>query len=162
MGIAQGMSILIDLADRMQTRRDIGCLFVWHRSDAKRLREMAEALGLDKANHIGHDHDQQHLARAFHSRNDPDQRNDQEPGRDAPANLLECRRLGVMARDGEDALEAQLRHDVAVHQRQRGNGTAHEVGRKDNARPRRGCDVRLGPHFSLITICCAIGSVHIV
>ncbi|OWY14212.1 glycosyltransferase WbuB [Thioclava sp. JM3] len=47
MGIAQGMDILLDLADRMQVRDDIGFLFVGRGRDAKRLREMARARGLD-------------------------------------------------------------------------------------------------------------------
>lgn len=47
MGIAQGMNILIDLAARMQSRRDIGFLFVGRGSDAKRLQSRAETLGLD-------------------------------------------------------------------------------------------------------------------
>lgn len=47
MGIAQGMDILLDLADRMQVRDDIGFLFVGRGRDAKRLRETARARRLD-------------------------------------------------------------------------------------------------------------------
>lgn len=47
MGIAQGMDILIDLAERMQARRDIGFLFVGRGSDAKRLAELAQSKTLD-------------------------------------------------------------------------------------------------------------------
>jgi glycosyltransferase involved in cell wall biosynthesis len=47
MGIAQGMGILLDLAERLIARTDIGFLFVGRGSDAKRLREDAAARGLD-------------------------------------------------------------------------------------------------------------------
>jgi len=47
MGIAQSMDILIDLAARMQSRQDIGFLFVGRGSDAKRLKAQAGMLGLD-------------------------------------------------------------------------------------------------------------------
>ncbi len=47
MGIAQGMDILIDLAARMQSRRDIGFLFVGRGGDAKRLKARAATLGLE-------------------------------------------------------------------------------------------------------------------
>jgi glycosyltransferase involved in cell wall biosynthesis len=43
MGIAQGMDILIDLAARMQSRRDIGFVFVGRGSDSKRLSERARS-----------------------------------------------------------------------------------------------------------------------
>ncbi|MGZ8983667.1 MAG: glycosyltransferase family 4 protein [Methylotenera sp.] len=46
MGVAQGMIILIDLAERLHHRRDIGFLFVGRGSDAKILREDAKARGL--------------------------------------------------------------------------------------------------------------------
>lgn len=46
MGVAQGMIILIDLAERLHHRRDIGFLFVGRGSDAKILREDAMARGL--------------------------------------------------------------------------------------------------------------------
>ena len=41
MGVAQGMGILIDLAERLHSRSDIGFLFVGRGSDAKLLREEA-------------------------------------------------------------------------------------------------------------------------
>lgn len=47
MGVAQGMIILIDLAERLYHRCDIGFLFVGRGSDAKILREDAMARGLD-------------------------------------------------------------------------------------------------------------------
>ncbi|WP_199797165.1 glycosyltransferase family 4 protein [Porphyrobacter sp. LM 6] len=53
MGMAQGMDILLDLADRMTTRADIGFLFVGRGNDARRLRESAAARGL--ANVFFHD-----------------------------------------------------------------------------------------------------------
>ena len=43
MGVAQGMDILLDLADRLQNRPDIGFLFVGRGSDAKRLQAAASA-----------------------------------------------------------------------------------------------------------------------
>ncbi len=53
MGVAQGMNILIDLAERLLGRRDIGFVFVGRGSDAKRLRDEARARGLD--NVVFHD-----------------------------------------------------------------------------------------------------------
>ena len=47
MGVAQGMDILIDLAQRLRARRNIGFVFVGRGSDAKRLREDAIARNLD-------------------------------------------------------------------------------------------------------------------
>lgn len=47
MGIAQGMAILLDLADRLKHRIDIGFLFVGRGSDSKRLRDEAAARSLD-------------------------------------------------------------------------------------------------------------------
>jgi glycosyltransferase involved in cell wall biosynthesis len=47
MGIAQGMAILLDLADRLKHRIDIGFLFVGRGSDSKRLRDDAVARSLD-------------------------------------------------------------------------------------------------------------------
>ena len=47
MGVAQGMSVLIDLAERLLNRVDIGFLFVGRGSDAQRLREDAKARGLN-------------------------------------------------------------------------------------------------------------------
>lgn len=46
MGIAQGMDILLELAERLQHRTDIGFLFVGRGSDAARLSARARALGL--------------------------------------------------------------------------------------------------------------------
>jgi hypothetical protein len=42
-GVAQGMDVLIDLAERLRGRRDIGFLFVARGSDARRLRADAKA-----------------------------------------------------------------------------------------------------------------------
>lgn len=53
MGVAQGMDVLIDLAERLRGRRDIGFLFVGRGSDAQRLRAGAQARGLD--NVVFHD-----------------------------------------------------------------------------------------------------------
>ncbi|TSA37969.1 MAG: glycosyltransferase WbuB [Methylococcaceae bacterium] len=47
MGVAQGMGILIDLAERLHSRRDIGFLFVGRGSDVDSLRKDAKARGLD-------------------------------------------------------------------------------------------------------------------
>lgn len=47
MGIAQGMDILIDLAARMRSRRDVGFLFVGRGSETERLKGAAQGLGLD-------------------------------------------------------------------------------------------------------------------
>jgi glycosyltransferase involved in cell wall biosynthesis len=47
MGVAQGMSVLIDLAERLLNRVDIGFLFVGRGSDTQRLHEDAKARGLD-------------------------------------------------------------------------------------------------------------------
>lgn len=47
MGVAQGMDILIDLAECLRTRKDIGFLFVGRGSDAARLSARAEVLQLD-------------------------------------------------------------------------------------------------------------------
>jgi glycosyltransferase involved in cell wall biosynthesis len=47
MGVAQGVSVLIDLAERLLNRVDIGFLFVGRGSDAQGLREDAKARGLD-------------------------------------------------------------------------------------------------------------------
>ncbi len=47
MGIAQGMGILLDLAERLKHRPDIGFLFVGRGSDTQRLRNEATARGLD-------------------------------------------------------------------------------------------------------------------
>jgi glycosyltransferase involved in cell wall biosynthesis len=47
MGVAQGMSIFIDLAERLLNKVDIGFLFLGRGSDAQRLREVAKVRGLD-------------------------------------------------------------------------------------------------------------------
>lgn len=46
MGVAQGMDILLDLAERLSTRPDVGFLLVGRGSDAQRLRNYAQARGL--------------------------------------------------------------------------------------------------------------------
>ncbi|MDO8501394.1 MAG: glycosyltransferase family 4 protein [Gemmatimonadaceae bacterium] len=46
MGTAQGMDALLDVAARMQTRDDVGFLFVGRGSDVPRLRALAKELGL--------------------------------------------------------------------------------------------------------------------
>lgn len=53
MGAAQGMDILIDLAERLLARRDIGFLLVGRGSDVRRLSDAAQARGL--ANVVFHD-----------------------------------------------------------------------------------------------------------
>ena len=47
MGVAQGMGVLLDLAERIRSRTDIGFLFVGRGSDALRLRLDAEKRDLD-------------------------------------------------------------------------------------------------------------------
>ncbi len=47
MGVAQGMTILLDLADKLRHRTDVGFLFVGRGSDASRLRASAEDRKLD-------------------------------------------------------------------------------------------------------------------
>ncbi|WP_248280559.1 hypothetical protein [Aromatoleum aromaticum] len=47
MGVAQGMDILLDLAERLRARSDVGFLFVGRGSDARRLAADAQARGLD-------------------------------------------------------------------------------------------------------------------
>jgi glycosyltransferase involved in cell wall biosynthesis len=47
MGVAQGMDVLLNVAERLRIRTDIGFLFVGRGSDAKRLREDADKRGLD-------------------------------------------------------------------------------------------------------------------
>ena len=47
MGVAQGMGVLLDLAERLRSRADIGFLFVGRGSDASRLRTDADKRGLD-------------------------------------------------------------------------------------------------------------------
>lgn len=46
MGVAQGLDIILDLANRMADRTDVGFVFVGRGSEAKRLRETAAARGL--------------------------------------------------------------------------------------------------------------------
>ena len=46
MGVAQGMDILIDLAEKMCSREDMGFLFVGRGSETQRLKESVEARGL--------------------------------------------------------------------------------------------------------------------
>jgi glycosyltransferase involved in cell wall biosynthesis len=46
MGVAQGMDILLDLAERLQSRDDVGFLFIGRGSDSQRLRDDARARGL--------------------------------------------------------------------------------------------------------------------
>jgi glycosyltransferase involved in cell wall biosynthesis len=47
MGIAQGMDALLDLAEQLKVRSDIGFVFVGRGSDAQRLRDDANIRGLD-------------------------------------------------------------------------------------------------------------------
>ncbi len=47
MGVAQGMGILLDLAESLKNRKDIGFLFVGRGSDSQRLRSDVSARGLD-------------------------------------------------------------------------------------------------------------------
>lgn len=47
MGVAQGMDILLDLAERLRSRSDIGFLFVGRGSDAARLKAVAHTKQLD-------------------------------------------------------------------------------------------------------------------
>jgi glycosyltransferase involved in cell wall biosynthesis len=47
MGVAQGMNILIDLAERLVNRADLGFLFVGRGSDAARLKALAQERKLD-------------------------------------------------------------------------------------------------------------------
>jgi glycosyltransferase involved in cell wall biosynthesis len=47
MGVAQGMDILLDLADKLRSRPDVGFLFVGRGSDAARLKAAVQAKQLD-------------------------------------------------------------------------------------------------------------------
>lgn len=47
MGVAQGMDIMLELAERMRSRSDVGFLFVGRGSDAARLKETAQTRRLD-------------------------------------------------------------------------------------------------------------------
>lgn len=49
MGVAQGMDILLDLAERLQHRNDVGFLFVGRGSEARRLANEAAARQLENA-----------------------------------------------------------------------------------------------------------------
>ncbi|WP_375191702.1 glycosyltransferase family 4 protein [Marinobacter sp.] len=59
MGVAQGMGILLDLAEALRERRDIGFLFVGRGSDARKLAASAESRSLDNV--------------LFHDEIDPDE-----------------------------------------------------------------------------------------
>jgi glycosyltransferase involved in cell wall biosynthesis len=48
MGVAQGMEILLDLAERLRARDDVGFLFVGRGSEFARMRALAETRGLTK------------------------------------------------------------------------------------------------------------------
>ena len=47
MGVAQGMDIVLNLADRLRSRQEVGFVFVGRGSDAQRLREDAKTRNLD-------------------------------------------------------------------------------------------------------------------
>ena len=47
MGIAQGMDVLLDLAEKLRSRKDVGFLFVGRGSDAARLQSIAAQKQLD-------------------------------------------------------------------------------------------------------------------
>lgn len=47
MGIAQGMDIFVDLAERMVPRKEVGFVFVGRGTDAKRISEIAKSRALD-------------------------------------------------------------------------------------------------------------------
>lgn len=47
MGVAQGLDIILDLAERLATRRDVGFLLIGRGSDAERLKSAAAARQLD-------------------------------------------------------------------------------------------------------------------
>lgn len=47
MGVAQGMDILLDLAEHLGNRNDVGCLFVGRGSEVSRLKESAKNRKLD-------------------------------------------------------------------------------------------------------------------
>jgi glycosyltransferase involved in cell wall biosynthesis len=47
MGVAQGMDILLDLAEKLRSRVDVGFLFVGRGSDASRLKALAQSRQLD-------------------------------------------------------------------------------------------------------------------
>jgi len=47
MGVAQGMDVLLDLAEKLRGRKDIGFLFVGRGHDAERLQKIAKTSGLN-------------------------------------------------------------------------------------------------------------------
>ncbi|MDP3187517.1 glycosyltransferase family 4 protein [Limnobacter sp.] len=47
MGVAQGMDIILDLAEKMQPKNDVGFIFVGRGSEAERLQQRAKILGLN-------------------------------------------------------------------------------------------------------------------
>lgn len=49
MGVAQGMDILLDLAEKLCSRQDVGFLFVGRGSDSARLKAVAQSRQLDNA-----------------------------------------------------------------------------------------------------------------
>ncbi len=49
MGVAQGMDIVLDLAERMSAREDVGFLFVGRGSDVPRLQGLAKSKGISNA-----------------------------------------------------------------------------------------------------------------
>jgi hypothetical protein len=49
MGVAQGMDIIMDLAEKLLSRKDIGFLFVGRGSDTARLKILAQSKQLDNA-----------------------------------------------------------------------------------------------------------------
>ena len=75
MGVAQGMGALLELAEGLRSRTDIGFLFVGRGSDAQRLRLDAEKRGLDNV--------------AFHDEIDPTE---------IPGLYAQCR-IGIVALD---------------------------------------------------------------
>lgn len=75
MGIAQGMDILILLADSLKARTDIGFVFVGRGSEKKKLTRFSESLGLDNV--------------LFH---------DEIPPKDIRS-LLSCCKVGLLALD---------------------------------------------------------------
>jgi glycosyltransferase involved in cell wall biosynthesis len=75
MGIAQGMDMVLDLADRLKNRRDIGFMFVGRGSEVPRLKAFARQCALDNV--------------AFHDEVDP---------REIPGLLAQCH-FGIVALD---------------------------------------------------------------
>ena len=75
MGVAQGIGVLLDLAERLRSRVDIGFLFVGRGSDTSRLRTDADKRGLDNV--------------AFHDEIDPNE---------IPGLYAQCH-IGIVALD---------------------------------------------------------------